>query len=642
MTKRLTYKELLNYYQLFQDFMDHIPDVIYFKDTKGRLILVNAAHAKGLGLKPKEVVGKTDFDIFPSQRAERMNKDDQYVLKTGKPIIDKIERGTRPDGVDNYVSTTKIPRFDKKGRVTGLVGVTRDVTKRMQLERLREERKQIEKKLQMLEDLNKLKSEFLSAVSHELRTPLAIIKQLLLLIYDETVGEINDKQREVLVKAKENIERLKRIIDQLLDISAIEGKRLKLNYSLVNFNELFKDSQDFFKEQAKKKNIRLKYDLPKKEINIFIDVERVIQVISNLIENALKYTEENGQIIVEVDMLETKVRVGVHDTGIGIPKAHLPKIFEKFVQVAEKDTPGAKGLGLGLAIAKEIVEKHSGEIWAESQAGVGSKFYFTLPRFFTADILEKSIKDKIRNLLNQGAPVYLINLLIVNFQEFTRRIGIGSQQLSRDLKSILDSGFKRFPKLKHNQIFISDIKHGKYSIIFPESSEKRVVTFCELIRNRTKNYFNKHKIEDVFIALGILSYPAMAKGVKEEFDRNLNIKEIYIGSEVRRFKRINYKTDIQISLPNEKGYVSSTIDLSLGGVCFLSQELLKTDAKIKMKLFLLKKNTLITALTRVAWIRKMDLLPGENFHRYKIGLEFIRMDRQDRKSLVQELKLYYE
>ena len=239
-------RDLLSRSRLLMDFLEHIPDVIYFKDRKGRLILVNRAHAKGLGLKPEEVVGKTDFDIFPRKRAERMAQDDQYVMRTGKPIIDKIERATRADGVDNYVSTTKIPRFDGKGKIIGLIGITRDVTKRMRFEHVREEKLRIQKKLEILEELNNMKSEFVSAVSHELRTPLAIIKQLVLLIYDETIGPISDKQKEVLVKVRHNIERLKLIIDQLLDMSRLERKRLILHYSLVNLSDLLTESQDFF------------------------------------------------------------------------------------------------------------------------------------------------------------------------------------------------------------------------------------------------------------------------------------------------------------------------------------------------------------------------------------------------------------
>ena len=164
-------KDLLYKYRLLSDLMRYIPDVIYFKDPAGRLIMVNDAHAKGLRLKPDEVAGKTDFDFFPKERAQLMAKDDRYVMKTGKAIIDKIERSTRPDGIDNYVSTTKIPRYDKEGKIVGLIGITRDITRRMSLERIQKEKEIIEKKLESAEELNKIKSEFVSVVSHELRTP---------------------------------------------------------------------------------------------------------------------------------------------------------------------------------------------------------------------------------------------------------------------------------------------------------------------------------------------------------------------------------------------------------------------------------------------------------------------------------------
>ncbi len=380
--KRLiNYKDLAYKYKLLSDFMNYITDVIYFKDKKGRLIMVNQAHARGLGLKPEEVVGKTDFDIFPKKRAEIMAKDDMYVLKTGKPIIDKIERATRPDGVDNYVTTTKIPRYDKEGKIIGLMGITRDITHRMQLERLREEKERIAKKLEGLEEVNRMKTEFISVVSHELRTPLAIIKEAVMLISDEIPGAINDKQKKLLIKAEDNIERLKDVVEELLDTSRIESDRLKLHYSRVNLNDLVQNSSDFFKKMAHDKSLALDYRPPKEQINISIDAARIKQVLSILINNAIKFTEENGRIKIELKVLETKIRIGVMDTGIGIAKQDLPKLFNRFVHVSKIPGRVRKGVGLGLFIAKGLIEKHGGEIWAESELGVGSKFYFTLPHF---------------------------------------------------------------------------------------------------------------------------------------------------------------------------------------------------------------------------------------------------------------------
>ena len=120
--------------ELIQSLLDEIPDAIYFKDDKGHLIMVNKAHAEGLGLKPENVIGRTDFDFFSEKEAKKMTEDDIRVMRTGKPIIDKVERTTRPDGSIHYVSTTKLPRRDHNGNIVGIMGITRDITERRQIE----------------------------------------------------------------------------------------------------------------------------------------------------------------------------------------------------------------------------------------------------------------------------------------------------------------------------------------------------------------------------------------------------------------------------------------------------------------------------------------------------------------------------
>jgi PAS domain S-box-containing protein len=639
-------KGMADRFKFLNYFINHIPDVIYFKDIKGRLIMVNQSHAKGLGLKPEEVVGKTDFDLFPKKRAERMTKDDLWVMKTGKPLIDKIERATRPDGVDNYVSTTKIPHFDSKGKVIGIIGITRDITHRMRFEHLKEKRLSIEKKLEALEELNKIKSEFISAVSHELRTPLAVIKQLITLIFEETVGPLSDKQREIMVRVKNNTERLKNIIDELLDISRIEGKRLKLDYSLVNLNDLIRESEDFFRELAVEKGVDLSYHLPQEEVNIFIDAERIIQVISNLINNAIKFTGENGKIKVEVRILDDRVRVGVVDTGIGIAKSDLPRLFGKFVQVSRLTGAEKKGLGLGLSISKELVERHGGEIWVESESGVGSKFYFTLPLSYTAKILGKPIRDKIIHLLKEGIPVYLINFLIVNYSEFQKRITVEAHKLFEDFEVIIKATGREVFGLEKQKsmVVLADIHKGRCSIVFAEAIEEKVARFCGIVKDRLKDYLIKNKIEEVFIALGVSSYSSQVKprAYPDQGAENLKIEEIYIGAEMRRYKRINYQSDIEVTLPDKTVGSFQTIDISEGGICYVTNKLLDTDMKVEIKFRLLRKKALISTVARVCWIKEMERLSKEKANRYKIGLEFFGLKSQDRKILIEELKLYYE
>jgi len=127
-------REIEIHKDLLRDLLDNTPDIIYFKDRKGRLILVNRAHALGHGKEPHELVGRTDFELFPYNEAEKMTIDDMFVMETKKPIIDKIEYTTRPNGQKLYVSTTKIPRFDENGNVAGIMGITRDITPRIQAE----------------------------------------------------------------------------------------------------------------------------------------------------------------------------------------------------------------------------------------------------------------------------------------------------------------------------------------------------------------------------------------------------------------------------------------------------------------------------------------------------------------------------
>ena len=520
-----------------------------------------------------------------------------------------------------------------------------DMTRRIRDERQSEERLQTRQKREVLKGLDRHKTEFVSAVSHELRTPLSIIKQLLMLLYEETLGPLNDKQREVLVKMRHNVERLKDMIDKLLDVSRIERGKLKLHYSLVSLHELLGDSEDYFKESAQEKGIILKYHFPKEEVNIFVDAERVYQVISNLINNAIKFTDPNGKIRVEVKVLEAKIRIGVFDTGIGIAESDIPKIFNKFRKVSTRQDVAKKGVGLGLAIAKELVDRHGGEIWAESQLGVGSRFYFTLPRFYTADLLTGRLKESVNAFLRQKIPVHLINLLIVNYEKFKERITVAPHKMAGDIKGIIDASFKEFFGAGNGkrQLFIADMHSGKYSLIFPATAQEKVDGFCDLLSEKIKSYFITHKIENVFIALGILSYPPQSSlQAGPLFSANLNIKEIYIGAEMRRYRRIQYKTSVEVVSPKEARESCQSLDISQGGLCFISRRSFKTDAKIAVNFFLLKKKKVILAKGRVTWMSLMDRFPQDLTDKYKLGLEFLPLKDRDRKLLLQELELYYE
>ncbi len=621
-------------YKLIAELMERVPDVIYFKDKEGRLVMVNKAHANGLGLKPEEVMGKTDFDFFPRKRAELMARDDRYVMETGKPIVDKVERATRPDGEDNYVSTTKVPRYDEEGNIVGLIGITRDISSRKYSEIMKQEKARMERKFEALRELSDLKSEFISVVSHELRTPLAIIKEAVNLMYDEISGPLNEKQKEILAKTSNNIKRLNRIIEELLDISRIERGTLKLHFSLINFKDLLNDSSEFFRNSAAEKEIELKYTMPKKEVNIFVDADRINQVISNLISNAVKFTEKNGNIEVELRILENKIRVGVMDTGIGIGTEDMHRLFDKFVQVAKGGEVGRKGVGLGLAIAKELVEKHDGEIWAESKLGAGTRIYFTLPRFYTSKSLGKNVREEINATLRNRKKVYLVNLVIVNFRKFKKSTRVDPRNLFKDLGAMLKSRVKMFSGEgdKKGKIALSDYANGEWSMLFTEVKNPEIKRLSNSIKRELVDYVKKKKIKNLFINLGMMPY-SKKTNLKNRQENEIDIRNIYVGLEIRRFDRIGYKKEIKLTLDDNKTETTMGVDISEGGLCFTTERKFVTNETVGVK-FAFSKTDMFETKARVAWKKEIaERAYGNYANKYKVGLEFVDFGKKDKKRL---------
>ncbi|MDP1677558.1 MAG: ATP-binding protein [Bacteroidota bacterium] len=231
-----------------------------------------------------------------------------------------------------------------------------------------------------LEKLEHVRSEFLGNVSHELRTPLFTTQGLI-----ETLlhGAVDDKKvnRDFLQKALNNIERLNLLLEELIDISRIESGEMKLRLRFFDIVPLLVDTVNDEQVHAGQKNITLKLSgetgLP---IEVFGDRERIRQVLVNLIENAIKYSELEGTITVKFVELRDSVELSVEDTGIGIAPQHLPRIFERFYRVDKDRSRDVGGSGLGLAIVKHIVEAHDSTISVESNVGVGTKFTFTVKK----------------------------------------------------------------------------------------------------------------------------------------------------------------------------------------------------------------------------------------------------------------------
>jgi len=273
---------------------------------------------------------------------------------------------------EKYLSASVAPIKVDDGEIHGVVAVLRDVTRR--------------------KEMDDAKSSFVSSVSHELRTPLTAIRNAITII--EMAGEVNEQQEKFLSMSIRNIDRLGRLINTILDFSRLDTGSLKMDFGLVDMKALAQQCIADLQNLAVDKSIEVTENIPDNLPQIYADHNRLEQVFTNIVENGIKYSLENGQISIDARIVDPPsvngkliamprnlpspgfLEVSIADTGIGISDEDQEHIFGRFVQVGK--SYGA-GVGLGLAIVKQIIEKHYGEIWVESELGEGSKFSFILP-----------------------------------------------------------------------------------------------------------------------------------------------------------------------------------------------------------------------------------------------------------------------
>lgn len=504
---------------------------------------------------------------------------------------------------------------------------------------MRAEHEKDKRKIQMLEGIARMKSEFISVLSHELKSPLAVAKQSVSLITPEVNYAAGKPPAVLLKRAQQSLQRLEKITDGLLDISRMQRGTFRLDYSLVNLKDLTKELVDAFAELAKERHIRVRMKLPYEAVNIFIDTDRVSQVLSNLLDNALKFTAESGRITVELTVLENKVRVGVIDTGIGIAPRELSRIFHKLGQVAQRSRSAvrAKGMGLGLAISKELIERHGGEIWAESELKKGSAFYFTLPRFYAANVLDKATRTKINQLLQQDVTLHLINLLVINYVGFKRLLGPRSRKVLDSLQIVVTKTVKQFrrsPIAKHADIYLTGFRKGECTIIFTEGSEREVCVLCDTLKKNIDLYLSQNNFGEIFINIGVLEFLYRAKPLSSGVvPASIYIKKIFIGAEKRDQTRYNYQLPVEPFALQACLGSSYTLDISEHGLCFISSRQLKTDSPVTIKLVIPGAGRDVSVQGRVAWIAPLQAAGADDLPRYKIGVEFSRLQQQDEKAL---------
>ena len=243
---------------------------------------------------------------------------------------------------------------------------------------LKEKNKILEEQKEELKKFDQLKSEFVSIVSHELRTPMSIIKGSLSQLLDVGTHTSREVAEKLLTLSLKNVNRLTHLVNNLLDLSKIEAGKIELHKDWVDFVTLAKEVSHGFVAQAAEKNIEIRERFSSETIMVYVDKDKMIQVLMNLIGNSMKFVEKGFIQIVIEEKLETVV-CAIEDSGRGIAAEDLPKVFGKFKQFGQQEG-AVKGTGLGLSISKGLVELHKGTIWVESELGVGTKFIFEFPK----------------------------------------------------------------------------------------------------------------------------------------------------------------------------------------------------------------------------------------------------------------------
>jgi len=324
-------------------------------DANGKVVMMNPAAEQLLGTSKDDKIGQS---IKGDVKREQLIS---LIKEPAAGARQEIEIVSQEDETKKILKSSSAVIENENGQTVGMVSVLSDITKQ--------------------KELDELKSKFVANVSHELRTPLVAIEKSITLLLDGSTGKVSESQSQFLSIAERNIKRLGLLINDLLDLSKLEAGKMQFQPEVISIDNTIEESVMTFKTWAESKSVAIEKDIQEGLPQVNIDANRIIQVLNNLISNAIKFTPKDGTVTVAVALKEenSEIEVSVKDTGIGITKEDLPKIFDKFYQVGERVVTDVGGTGIGLSISKEIVEWHQGKIWVESEKDQGTRFVFTLP-----------------------------------------------------------------------------------------------------------------------------------------------------------------------------------------------------------------------------------------------------------------------
>jgi PAS domain S-box-containing protein len=327
---------------------------ITIKDRSGRYQLVNPSAAEVFGKPVAEILGRDDTAFFPPEIAQTLIETDQRIMTTGN--AETLEERLLVNGEEKIFLSTKSPLRDANNEITGLILVTRDIT----------DRKEVEQR----------KDDFISMASHELKTPITTLKAQTQLLKRRLEREGHNDAVTALAKIETQTNRLTRLVSDLLDVAKIQSGQLDYAEEAIAIDDLVRESIETVRHTTSTHTITLHGASSRQVIG---DKDRLEQVFINMLNNAIKYSPQATNVDVFLDTTDTTMTIRVQDYGIGISEANRDKIFERFYRVLDGNTKTLSGLGMGLFISNEIVQRHHGNIDVTGEEGTGTTFSVTLP-----------------------------------------------------------------------------------------------------------------------------------------------------------------------------------------------------------------------------------------------------------------------
>lgn len=342
---------LIRIRQTVQQTFKSLPNPVAVVDLDGRVEMGTETAGRFFGLWPEVLIEDLHFPWMNSLYRSVVSGTPKPLQEKAVPVVQHFYSGE-----EHYFRPMAVPVLDEFKQTTGVIMILNDVTEQL--------------------EQDELKRSFISTVSHQLKTPLTSIRMALHLLLEEKVGNVNPKQGDLLIAAREDSERLNSIIDNLLDINRIESGKAVLEIHRTSPYRIVAEAVESFRNTARNKGVNLVSNLTGDLPDVQADTRQIGYVFANLLNNALKYTPSGGSITISAEIIENHVWFLVTDTGKGIPETYLSAIFDRFFRVPGQE--GRQGTGLGLAIVKEIVEAHGGIVRVTSKEGRGSSFIFSL------------------------------------------------------------------------------------------------------------------------------------------------------------------------------------------------------------------------------------------------------------------------